>query len=409
MKQDAETTPAARVLFAFSDTGSGHRSAALAIRDALEEASVGTLACDMVDILRISGVPGLRDAPSFYDQLSTRWIKFYNFSFRMTNNVRSIDMISRLLYLQARRHIGRTLMTINPQLVVVTHPLVHRLVGAARRTYRLPFQMVTVVTDLVSLHASWTYKRVDLCLLPTDEAYDLMGRRGMPSERMGRTGFPVHAKFARYNQTRLEARRELAIAEDVKTVLLTSGGVGSGRMHELALQLEQACPDKQLLVITGKNQALYDALQTARRNPHTHIYGFIHNMETLMAASDIIVTKAGPGTLMEALIIGRPVLITEAVGMQEHGNIDFVVNRNLGYFCPTTERIVNAIRELDDPQRYQATIARIHGVPGDGALQIATILLEQLQQTPMPPGKPHRRVLLPSLSSWQKALRHSRK
>jgi UDP-N-acetylglucosamine:LPS N-acetylglucosamine transferase len=371
--------------------------------------SGGTLTCDMVDILRVSGVPGLRSAPSLYDQLSTRWLKFYNLSFRITNNVRSVDMISRLLYLQDRRHIGRTLMAANPQLVVVTHPLVHRLVGAARRTYRLPFRMVTVVTDLVSLHASWTYKGTDFCLLPTDESYDLMGRRGMPAERMGRTGFPVHPKFARYNRTRQESRRELQIAEDATTILLTSGGVGSGRMHELALELEQACPDKQLLVITGKNQALYDELQAARRNAHTHIFGFVDNMETLMAASDIIVSKAGPGTLMEALIIGRPVLVTEAVGMQERGNIDFVVNRDLGYFCPTTERVVNAIRELDDPQRYQATIARIQGVPGDGALQIAAVLLEQLQQTPLPPGTPRRRLLLPRLSSWHKMLRRSRK
>jgi Monogalactosyldiacylglycerol synthase (EC 2.4.1.46) len=35
-----------------------------------------------------------------------------------------------------------------------------------------------------------------------------------------------------------------------------------------------------------------------------------------MAASDIVISKAGPGTLMEALVMRRPVIVTQAVGMQ---------------------------------------------------------------------------------------------
>lgn len=401
-------TPA-RVLFAISDTGSGHRSAALAIKDALDEVSGGSLACALIDILRISGVPGLRNAPALYDHLSTRWLGVYNFSFHLTNSVRSIDMISRLIYLQARRSIGRALMEANPHLVVVTHPLVHRLVGAARRTYRLPFRIVTVVTDLVSLHASWTYSGVDLCLLPTDEAYDLMLQRGMDPSRMVRTGFPVHQKFARSTRTKTEARQELGISPSMATILITSGGVGSGHMQALVLELEQRFPTKQLLVVTGKNQALCAELQAARKHEHTHIYGFVHHMETLMAASDMVVSKAGPGTLMEALVMRRPVLVTEAVGIQEQGNIDFVLNHELGYFCPTTERLVSAIRALEEPDTYAATVERSRHVPHDGAAQIAALLLEQLQATPMPPGKPRRRLLIPPLRSWHKVLRYSRR
>ncbi len=397
------------VLFAISDTGGGHRSAAVALGAALDAVSGGTISHETVDFLKVTGVPLIRSAPTLYDHLSTRWLRFYDFTFQITNGVRRVDMLSRLIYPRARRNVARALQKYQPRLVVVTHPLVHRIVRAAQRVYRLPpFRIITVVTDLVTLHAAWTYPRVDLCLLPTDEAYDLMRRRGMKPERMVRTGFPVHPKFAEYDRSQAEARRELAVSEDRFTVLITGGGVGSGNVRQLVYDLEQAYPEKQLLVVTGKNRALYEDLTSNRRHSHSHIYGFVNNMEVLMAASDIVITKAGPGTLMEALVMRRPVIVTEAVGMQERGNIDFVLNHELGTFCPSLERIVAAVDELTDQRRYADIVSHLSdAVPCDGSTQIAHIILEQLagiEEQP-PVQRPRRRLPLPRVRNLGKALR----
>jgi UDP-N-acetylglucosamine:LPS N-acetylglucosamine transferase len=394
-----------RVLFAISDTGGGHRSAAIAITAALQMADSREVSCEMLDVLRITNFPLVRNAPNLYDQLSTRWLPLYNLTFEVTNGIRRVDVLSRLVYLQARRNIARALQSFNPDLVVVTHPLVYRLVRAARRTHRLSYRIVTVVTDLVTLHASWTHPDVDICLLPTDEAYALMQRRGLSPNRMRRTGFPVHPKFAHYSQSRAESRQELGIDMDRFTVLMTSGGVGSGRMHDLVLELERVYPETQFLVITGKNRTLQQQLQARRRSPHCHIFGFVQNMETLMAASDIVVSKAGPGTLMESFVMRCPVIVTEAVGAQERGNIDFVLNHELGFYCPTTERIVDAISELNNPDYYQTTINRLAAaVPRHGAEQIAQILLEQLAQTDRPAEQRQRPRRTP-LRHWRRALR----
>jgi hypothetical protein len=111
-------------------------------------------------------------------------------------------------------------------------------------------------------------------------------------------------------------------------------------------------------------------------------------MEVLMAASDTVVTKAGPGTLMEALVMRRPVIITEAVGMQEHGNIDFVVDRGLGAYAPAVEQIIAAVGSLMDPAVHAATIARLgDSVPRDGASRIADIIIEQLHLSAPIPSK----------------------
>jgi 1,2-diacylglycerol 3-beta-galactosyltransferase len=377
----------ADILFAISDTGGGHRSAAVAISAALDQASGGDLSWSIDDILKLTDLPGVRGAPEHYDKLSTRWLRLYDLTFQLTNTTRTVDVLSRLVFLTARRNLVRVLEERRPRLVVSTHPLVHRLVVWARRSRRLPpFRVITVVTDLVSLHASWTYPGVDLALVPTDEAFEVMYRRGMRPSQMQRTGFPVHPKFAAYTASQAEARRDLGLAPDEFTILLTAGGVGSGRLGQLVVELERAFPGRQLLVVTGKNRAIYDELTAGRRGERTRVYGFVDNMEVLMAASDMVVTKAGPGTLMEALVMRKPVAVTEAVGMQEQGNIDFVLNNELGFFCPTNERIVAAVGELQNPQRYVETVRRLEGaVPRDGSAQIAQVIMEQLALVESPP------------------------
>jgi 1,2-diacylglycerol 3-beta-galactosyltransferase len=394
----ANRTPS--ILFGISDTGGGHRAGAVAIDAALEQLAGASVTRTIVDILTSTGLPLVRDAPDLYSQLSTRWLPFFDLMYQLTDGRHRVDALTQFVYLSAHRNIVRVLEETRPDLVVSVHPLVNRLIGNARRTYKLSFRFVTVVTDLVTVHASWADPAAELCIVPTAEAHQLLRMRGFPAEKLLHAGFPVHPKFAAYTGTRREARIHLGVDLDPFTVLVTSGGVGSGQLRDLVLNLDRAYPDLQLLVVTGKNAALRQDLQSLGLRPNIHVYGFINNMEELMAASDIIITKAGPGTLMEALVMRRPVIVTEAVGMQERGNIDFVLNHELGYFCPTSERIVPAIADLMNPQTYAGTVARLaDAVPRQGAGQIAQILLDQLELAP-PVRK--RRLRLPRLADLRR-------
>jgi UDP-N-acetylglucosamine:LPS N-acetylglucosamine transferase len=65
--------------------------------------------------------------------------------------------------------------------------------------------------------------------------------------------------------------------------------------------------------------------------------GFVNNMAEYMVATDILVTKAGPGTIAEAASLSLPVLLTSFLPGQEEGNVDFVQNGNFGTFVPDTD------------------------------------------------------------------------
>lgn len=372
------TSTQKKILFAISDTGGGHRSAATAIIAALRADNGQTPQCQVSDILRATRVPGIRQAPEIYDFCSKYNLWLNDLFFRKTNNVKRISTLSKLVYMRARYGIEHELTAAAPDLVVAVHPLVIGLLAAARKSLQASWPIVTVVTDLATLHASWASPGADLYLVPTEEAYHVLQRHGVPRERLIFTGFPIHPKFAACPLTQAQARRELGLDADRFTVLITGGGVGTGRMFHWVRTLDRNCPDKQLLVVSGNNARLRRQLARRCHSRHLQIYGFVHNMETLMAASDVVVTKAGPGTVMEAMAMRRPVIITAAVGIQEIGNIDFVHKRGVGYHCPDPGEGPALINSLAQ-QRYTATYDA--HVPIDGAARIARILLDQLEQS----------------------------
>jgi len=320
-----------RILFIISDTGGGHRSAANAI-----SAELGMDAeCKMADLLRGSGLPGIRNAPEIYSYFSAGHIWLHNLLFRLSDSRFVMDLVSGLLYSMARPRIKKMVDEFGPDIVVVIHPLAVRPMCYHRDSTNAPWPVVTVVTDLVSVHASWITKEADLYLLPTCEAVEIAKNAGVSPDRIHLSGFPVHSRFLSTQPDRAAARQLLGIERNRFTVLITSGGAGGGRVKELVEELENECPECTLLVVTGRNAELRNRLSNRPApNKNLRIYGFVDNMDLLMAACDIIVTKAGPGTIMEAATFARSLIITGAVGLQEAGNIDFVQSNNLGTYCP---------------------------------------------------------------------------
>lgn len=71
--------------------------------------------------------------------------------------------------------------------------------------------------------------------------------------------------------------------------------------------------------------------------------GFVTNMPEYMAASDILVTKAGPGTIAEAASVGLPVMLTSFLPGQEAGNVDVVLECGYGDYCEDPAQIASEV------------------------------------------------------------------
>lgn len=379
-----------KILFAISDTGGGHRSGAVAIIAALEKNY--DVQCTVTDLLRATDFPVLKKAPEIYDYCSKKHLWLNNLFFRKTNSVRRINALTRLVYFQSRRHVERELERIQPDAVIAVHPLVIRFLHMVRSICNANWSIITVITDLVTIHASWASPGADLYLVPTQEAVQALLSHGVPKEKIVYTGFPIHPKFVENAPNQEQARQALGIDPDKFTVLLTGGGVGAGNLSEWVSTFESECHDKQILVVTGNNKELYQTLVANNKNPYLHVYGFVNNMEALMAASDVIVSKAGPGTIMEGIASDRPLIVTEAVGIQETGNIDYVRKYNLGYYCPIPLEAATIINDLAQQSQNNTFSYSNDNVIKDGVMRIADTIMEQLRK-PVVMNKPVKRNL----------------
>jgi 1,2-diacylglycerol 3-beta-galactosyltransferase len=79
------------------------------------------------------------------------------------------------------------------------------------------------------------------------------------------------------------------------------------------------------------------------------VLGYVDNMAEWMRSSDVVVSKAGPGTIAEALCCGLPLLLVWYLPGQERGNVEWVVDIGAGRYVPRDEQLVDAVAELATP------------------------------------------------------------
>ena len=91
--------------------------------------------------------------------------------------------------------------------------------------------------------------------------------------------------------------------------------------------LARAMPDLQLVVVCGRNEKLYRALDGYGLPPTVRVLGFVDNVAELMEVADFVLTKGGPQSLSETLAAGRPAVIFDLLPGQERGNGAYVARR----------------------------------------------------------------------------------
>jgi len=355
------------ILFLISDTGAGHRSAATAIAKALrivyEQARAsGYLAPDIdihiVDAFTECAQFPLRKSVALYGPVVRHSPRLYGQLFHITNSAERFDAAKRLCQPFLLQGLRTLIERTRPDVIVSVHPLLNHITLQAMADVGLHVPLITVVTDLVSAHAAWFARDVDACVVPTLAAKRLALTHGLPAGRVHVLGMPIDPSFtARTTATTAECRRALGLDSDRAVVLLVGGGEGACGLTEAVQEIIRQRIRAQLVVVVGRNRQLYAQVDHLRRHTHTptHIalFGFVQNMPDLMRAADVIVTKAGPGAISEAVACELPIVLTGALPGQEAGNIDFVLQYGLGVLAPTPESVTHHLTTLLDTSDWQ--------------------------------------------------------
>jgi 1,2-diacylglycerol 3-beta-galactosyltransferase len=233
-----------------------------------------------------------------------------------------------------------------------------------------------VVTDLVTTHALWFNPRADLCIVPTESARARALRYGMQSEQVKVIGLPVANRFCHEPSDRGTIRARLGWPQDRPIIVLVGGGEGMGPLEGIASAISEARLQAGLVIITGRNGKLRERLSARTWPMPTFIDGFVREMPDYMSAADILVTKAGPGTISEALNAGLPLILYSRLPGQEEGNVTYVVEEGAGVWAPHPDLIVSVLQNwIEHPeQRAKAAAACRRLARPQAARQIARTL-----------------------------------
>ncbi len=366
-----------RVLFLYSDTGGGHRSAAEAVIEALHRRYGDRIHTTMVDIFKDYAPRPLNRMPEWYPVM-VRVPQAWGLGYRLSDGRYRSRLLTDTTWLYVRRN-AQALLEENPaDLIVSLHPLANNPALRVLKKPRPPY--VTIVTDLVTGHTLWYDPRVDFCIVPTELAYLRAIAAGMKPEQLKVIGLPVAERFCQPPGEKNELRQRFGWRLDLPIVLLMGGGEGMGPMEKIAHAINAACLPIGLVIVTGRNAKLKERLEMQTWHMPTWIYGFVREMPEFMHAADILLTKAGPSTICEAFIAGLPMILYSRLPGQEDGNVHYVVSHGAGIWAPRLTQVIAALEEwLEHPhKRNQASQACRKLARPQAAQQIAHFLASQI-------------------------------
>jgi 1,2-diacylglycerol 3-beta-galactosyltransferase len=368
------------VLLLFSDTGGGHRAAAKALAGAFRQLDPD-IRIDLFDPLMGQGPLVVRRLTGLYPTIIRRARPAWGAIYHSMNNRPAFQALRLGFGGGVRRLIADRTRALDPDLVVSVHPLLNHVTAKALRREGLTQPLITVVTDLIDFHLGWACPESDLVVVPTEGARRVVLRHGVPPERVELLGLPVDLNFRPPAPGETRAlRRRFGLDEERPTLLVTSGGDGSGGLLHQVRALAWHRHPWQLMVVCGRNQRLRSRLTRVHFGTPTRIFGFVDNMPELMRAADLVVSKAGPGAIAESLATGLPIIITSYLPGQETPNVRFVTESGIGVFAPKPEELLSATEDLlgTDRRRFHEMAARAAAIARPYAsLDIARVCLER--------------------------------
>jgi len=201
---------------------------------------------------------------------------------------------------------------------------------------------------------AWFCPDVDLCVVATEQARSVALASGLAPHKVQVIGLPIRRSFTEaLKLSRGEARARVGLTADRPCLLVTGGGAGIGRLMVIARALARRLAGHpvppHLVIIAGRNRALARRLRAERWPLPVQVLEFVNNMAEWMAAADLLVSKAGPGTLAEAACLGLPILISGFIPGQETGNVEWFRQAGAAIYEPNPERLAHLADELLRP------------------------------------------------------------
>jgi len=312
-----------KFLVIHASLGAGHKRAAQALHEVLQNRGILADIRDLLDFLPGPMGPFYSKSYQFMIQ-DARWL--WHFVYESANFPKSdyaparswtqkwqFERLKKFLREQKFTHI------------LSTHFTPSALLTDWREASQLNAEVYSVVTDYIA-HRMWKRTGLDGYFVPTEEVASQLLLGGIAPDKIAITGIPISAAFSS-DLNRADARSTWSPNPDDSIVLILCSALNLSKTMRLLEEVSQVSGKCRFLVSTGHDQE--KELKVRNRfagDPRFTIFGFSNRIAEMMKASDLLISKPGGLIVSEALAIGLPQILFSPIPGQEEANAEYAVH-----------------------------------------------------------------------------------
>lgn len=353
------------ILVVHASVGSGHRSAARAIAEAIENAGEearnrgdssspeARARVEVLDILDFGRIVFNGDATA---SMFTGWTRpFYDITWRYVLTGRLLwgggTIWAHIMYprfVEFVRHV-------RPAAVIATHITAANVAVSARMLTDEPFPILCVPTDYEA-EGLWPHLHTDLFCVANEAMAETLRPRRVPEDRILITGIPASPAFTRTYEKN-EARANLGLPSDRQIVLALAGAklpqpyVHFREALDETLPFMHTLPNMQLVIVAGADEEYERRVRREVADyglSNVSVLGYVNNMAELMEASDVVICKPGGLTVTECLCARAPMILLGRAYGQEKANVRMLTGAGAALAAATPRELLDTLRHISE-------------------------------------------------------------
>lgn len=366
-----------RILILSASTGGGHMRASSALKSHILNQDE-TAVVEIIDTLKYVSPLLNKTVTEGYEYLAKNSPKMYGMMYRSTNKENRFNAFVVTFNHLFSKKLLPLLEEFQPDVIISTHPFATEMASNLKGIENLRIPLICLMTDYAP-HRTWINENVDAYVVSNDSMIDMMEKMGVNRKLIHPFGIPIDDMFHQ-KKDKNAVLQAMGLNPSIPTILIMAGSFGVTDILKIYNTIIEIDVDFQIIVITGRNQKLYDAFQKLiakkekttqekhlpfftpkkqapsghptydQKEKHaikdTKLLFFTDEVYKYMQVADLIITKPGGLTVSEALACNLPMAIFNAIPGQEEENAEFLIDNNMAVRLEKNATCSQTIKKL---------------------------------------------------------------
>ena len=381
-----------RILLTYVESGKGHKTSMQSIADSLKNKYGSELELIEDNIMEHSPIT------QKYERFLTKQVQNTNsmkgfgpFMFWFIEVMGAQKFLNFLCKTLFRKPFDETLLAIDrhkPDVIVSTHYFLTYCAIEYKILFNPSVEIVTYNPDN-NVHTWWDGRDGWFFVNNEFAQNEAVRKRGFKAENIRLVNYTKRQVIMDATGSKADYRKRYGLPQDKFTVIIADGAYALGESRKYAKKLLKTKKPLTILFIAGENDKVYLKMvkeryklgKKGKTNITLRVYHFMPMIHELYKASDLFITKAGPNSILDSVLMGTPVCVNFCPQpMEKAAYIHFIKKLGCGFAQFKASKIRPTVEKLiDDPSlldKYRDNIAGI-AASENGADTIADFIYER--------------------------------